>query len=791
MRNRSLLATVPFTLLLLTACGCKRSATFDTPPAHVQAKSNGPVAATPPPAANTPTAAPLPPALVDAGGLRPLFAGLDARRHFDASKWAEAARGFTAWIDAHPGRKDLHRARFLRHFSEHRAGLYRSALSGLAALAESGGLLADHERLWAAEAATLAKEPARVVELLDGIVDPRFVRRDRVLVLRARAFASMGQTDKATATWRELLHWIKEPGSDVLLEAGVALAAAGDVKRAADALRSIRVRFPGSRAETAAVDHLGRLPDGHAALSRAERLRRMSAARRMHRREIALAEAATIKAQRRVGSSDWCAAALTEARVVESFFNRRPEAMRLYGQAVKRCPKTPAWAKLWYRAGRRQNSSGTASEARALFGMVLKYAPKTTLVDDALRWQARIERHAGRHAQADALLRQAINHGGDMGEYASWDLVWHHYKSRRFAKAAAAAQVALDAKRKPSRAYNGGRLRYWLGRAEARRGRKGRAKAIAAWAQVVREHPLTWYGWLARLRLKAIAPKLAESAWREAQRQRKVPALLAANAGLLSDRHLLAGIELMRLGLTTSAARELGRVPWKRLAKRGKKEASAEPLMLQALLHHAVGKHNTGTSLASRDRQFARYWPAGENLERWRLAYPRPAGFAQAVDSAAAKSGVDPSFVWSIMRSESRFNPRIQSPVLATGLLQLMLPTGRKMAKHMGEPGPITHQTLKQPALNIRLGVGYMARLLRRVKGQYPLVASGYNAGPHNTNKWLKKRGNMQLDEFVEAIPFRENRRYVKSVLTSTLRYATLYADGAAPKLPLELPAPR
>ncbi len=785
MPTRPLLVAILVLLTMLAACGCKRSVTVEGPVAQIHTASVGQAVAAPSPA--TPTDRALPTSPVNASGLQPLFAGSGARGHFDAARWSDAARAFGAWIDANPGHADLHRARFLRHFSEHRAGLYRPALAGLAALSKEGGLLADHERLWAAEAASLAGEPTQAVALLDAIIDPGFVRRGHVLVLRARAWTAIGDTQRATATWRELLRWVKKPDSAVLLEAGLALAAVGDTQRAGKTLRGILVRYPGTRAEKTAMDHLARLPAEVAQLSHAERLGRMRSARSRQRREIALAEAARIKADRPAGSADWCAAALVEARVVETFFNRRPDALRLFEEAVRRCPKTAASAKLWYSAGRRQNSSGTPAAARAMFDLVRKHAPKSTLVDDALRWQALIERKVGHHKQADKLLQRAIAHGGDMGEYASWDLVWHHYKARRWDKAIAAAQTALDAGRKPARAYNHGRLRYWLGRAEARRGRKGRAKAMAAWAQVVRQHPLTWYGWLARIRLKAMAPKEAEAAWRDAQRQRKVPGLLAANAELLRDRHLLTAIELMRLGLTTSAARELAAVKWRTLAKNGDGEAR----MLQALMHQAVGHHNTSTALALRDRTFDRFWPAGTNLERWRLAYPRPAGFAAAVAAAAASSDVDPSFVWSIMRSESRFNPNIQSPVLATGLLQLMLPTGQKMARHLGETGPISHETLKQPALNIRLGVGYMARLRSRVDGQYPLVASGYNAGPHNTNKWLKKRGNMELDEFVEAIPFRENRRYVKSVLTSTLRYATLYAGGAAPDLPLELPAPR
>lgn len=757
---------------------------MEQPAAHIQsaASPSGAAASLPTAAAALPAAATAA-AAVPAGptGLRPLFAGTDARRHFDATRWREAAAAFAAWIDAHPGDPDLHRARFLRHFSEHRAGLYGSAMVGLASLAKAGGPLADHERLWAAEAASLGKQPAQAIALLSAIGSD-FVRADRAQVLLAQAHTALGDGAAALAAWRELLTRGKDLDSGVLNEAGAALAAARDVDRAATALREVRARFPGSNAETTAERLLATLPAAQRELTAGEHLQRMDTARRQQRRPIALAEAAHIKATHAPGSAPWCRAATVEARVVETFFNRRPEAMALYTDAVKRCPKTAAWAKLWYRAGIRQNSTGTGAAALATFQLIEDKAPRSTLVDDAVRWQALIHRQAGRDKKADALLNKVIGLGGDMGEYASWDLLWHHYQARRWVKAAEVARVAMAARRVPGRVYNRGRLGYWLGRAEARRGKKGRQAAMDAWADVVREHPLTWYGWLARLRLQAMAPKVAAQAWQDARSERPVGELLAANTELLSDRHLLAGVELMRLGLTTSAAQELAAVPFRRFAKKG------EPKMIQALLYHAVGQHNRGTALAMGDHEYDTWWPAGPNLERWLLSYPRPPAFSAAVAETARVSGVDPSFIWAIMRSESRFNPRIQSPVLATGLLQLMLPTGRKMASDLGLQETVNHETLKQPTLNIRLGVGYMKLLLGRLGGHYALVASGYNAGPHNTRKWLKKRKSWELDEFVEAIPFRENRRYVKGVLTSALRYGVLYADGAAPDLPLRLP---
>lgn len=773
-RNFSVLA-----LGVVALFGCRRTSAEDLPAAHLQGAVTPAVAAavSPPAAATALTAHGSPGAT---GPLAPFFDGLPARAAFDAGRHAEAADGFEAWIQAQPDHPDAHRARFLWHFSQHRAGRHLDAADGLEKLAAEGGLLADHERLWAAEAALAGGAARRALDLLAGIDETGFVRRERLWVLRAQAARVAGDKDTELGAWRALVRQADRRTGDVLLQAAIALDEAGDAAEAARLLRMIQVRFPGSRTEAKAVAALSHLPDDLRRLSIAEVGKRADLASRQHAREEALQSAAEVLSRAPKGSPAWCDAALIRARVTETFFKRRPEAVRFYDEAVAGCPITAASAPLWFRAALRHNNSGSAKRAMELFGRVRKHAPKSTLVDDAVRWQARIERTAGRHRKANAALSEVIDLQGDMVQYAAWDLVWYHYGRRDWAKAAAVAKAALDRGDGTAHLYNQGRFGYWLAMAESKRGAKGRKRAIAAWAEVVRAHPLTWYGWLSRRRLEAVAPKVAAQAWAASKKLRRVEDLLASSAALTGDPHVRAGIELMRLGLTSSSAAELRAVPWQQLSSNS---GAAEPAMFQALLHHSVGNHSRATSLASSDRSFDAFWPEGENLQRWQLAYPRPAAYRKRVDAEARRQGIPAAFVWAIMRSESRFNPEIQSPVLATGLLQLMVPTGQKMASRLQVPGQIDHSRLKDPELNIQLGVGYMGVLAGQLANHLPLVASGYNAGPHNTEKWLKAKPSMQLDAFVEDIPFRENRRYVKSVMTSAVRYAFLYDDGRVPDL--------
>ena len=66
--------------------------------------------------------------------------------------------------------------------------------------------------------------------------------------------------------------------------------------------------------------------------------------------------------------------------------------------------------------------------------------------------------------------------------------------------------------------------------------------------------------------------------------------------------------------------------------------------------------------------------------------------------------------------------------------------------------------------------------LLERYEGAYPLAIASYNGGPFNVSGWLDGTGaDMPMDAWVEHIPFRETRDYVKNVLSNTVYYAALF----------------
>ena len=165
--------------------------------------------------------------------------------------------------------------------------------------------------------------------------------------------------------------------------------------------------------------------------------------------------------------------------------------------------------------------------------------------------------------------------------------------------------------------------------------------------------------------------------------------------------------------------------------------------------------------------------PIGKAL--WRFVYPR------AYESNVLASGklfhVPPEFVWSIMKAETNFRADAMSPVGARGLMQVMTHTGRKVAHMIGKE--IEGPDLLKPEVSVEIGTRYLMRNLKKFDNNIALAAAAYNGGPHRVHKWLHQFGKLEMDEFIEHIPFTETRNYVKKVTRYFTLYNLIYNDNA------------
>jgi soluble lytic murein transglycosylase-like protein len=195
------------------------------------------------------------------------------------------------------------------------------------------------------------------------------------------------------------------------------------------------------------------------------------------------------------------------------------------------------------------------------------------------------------------------------------------------------------------------------------------------------------------------------------------------------------------------------------------------------LLDKAGAVHLSHNILRRQLTSFRKVSPVGSARKAWTTAYPRP--LRKLMDRSSRAAGIPSDLARSITREESGFNPGIESSANAIGLMQLILPT----AKAMGErkDGRVTRSRLRQPDLNVQLGTRYLGRVLQRSGAVPQLVPAGYNAGTGALKRWLKQRGQLPLDLFVELIPYEEARGYTKRVNQSWAIYRHLYGKDKDP----------
>ena len=153
--------------------------------------------------------------------------------------------------------------------------------------------------------------------------------------------------------------------------------------------------------------------------------------------------------------------------------------------------------------------------------------------------------------------------------------------------------------------------------------------------------------------------------------------------------------------------------------------------------------------------------------------FPMP--FRVGVLAQAREIGLDPAFVYGLIRHESRFVMDARSNVGASGLMQVMPATAKWTARKMGLANFQVSQ-LNQMDTNIAIGTGYLKLLLDDFGGSMPLATAAYNAGPSRSRAWRGASGGPVMEGAIwaENVPFNETRDYVKKVIANTTSYAAL-----------------
>lgn len=414
------------------------------------------------------------------------------------------------------------------------------------------------------------------------------------------------------------------------------------------------------------------------------------------------------------------------------------------------------------RALGRADDAGAAAAWEAYLG---RY-PEGAFAEDARFFRAFLDYERGRFAEAAAGFG-AIAAGRWTGE-ARWYHAWSLFLARD-PRAAAALDAAAAVERPGSEP--GRRAAYWAARAREAR---DPAEARRRYAALLAEAPFDWYGMLVRRRHPALARSVAPP---QVPPERPAPPLPKALRDEVDEVRLLA-----RAGLGEFARRALARLD------PALRKARAFGL-LRELARAAGDWRRLAAVTEGRHDDLLRGVPGAGDVRVWRDAYPTP--WEDAVGAAAKEAGIPPSLVTAFIRQESAFDPDAVSGAHAVGLMQLLPKTALRIVGERGRPASPPPPDLFRPEVNVELGAWYVGALSKRFGGQVPLVAAAYNAGPSSVLGWFRGRPTAPTDEFVESIPFKETRRYVRHLLRHFVTYRItrerVGADVALQALPLEL----
>jgi soluble lytic murein transglycosylase len=159
--------------------------------------------------------------------------------------------------------------------------------------------------------------------------------------------------------------------------------------------------------------------------------------------------------------------------------------------------------------------------------------------------------------------------------------------------------------------------------------------------------------------------------------------------------------------------------------------------------------------------------------EMLELLYPAP--YRDALLEYAPPRNVDPRFILSIARQESRFRPEVKSVAAARGLLQFISSTANETATQLGKKD-FPQDDLYNPRIAILFGSQYMGNLFKMFPAMPQAVAASYNSGEDNVARWVARARSQDPDRYVAEVGLAQTKDYVYKVLANFRTYQMLYS---------------
>jgi peptidoglycan lytic transglycosylase len=659
----------------------------------------------------------------------------------------------------------------LAHFLRARIKLNAKDFPGAAALLDTKLIaqqtsIADHALFLRADALDQAGRTAEARAVFQQLIQeyPNSLRAREAALRAADLLTKSGSTAAVPLLLKDLA---KNDDPAALLATAKAYEQTSNTTRALAAYRRLYFFAPDSAESAdaaAAITKLGSTPSPANTEEAIERANRLYAAKKFNDALTAFTDAfakfpatATTENQLRRGIAAYSARKTTDA--VSALTTVPASAGETRAEALFYLAETYARAKQW------EQARGTVEELRRTF-------PSSSFTPKAFVAVGQIAKDAKNDVDANYFFRAAVNGFPSAIEVAQaqFDLAWDEHDKRNFAESSRMLTEHL-AYYADKNTDNRGRAGYWAARDSERAGKLAEARAL--YEAVLGRYDANWYGYLAKQRLDVLsrtAPAKtfpADSIVARAIANLQTVTVAQETASPDADTRIVKADELSNIGFDELALKEL--------AKAGENSADSPKVNLAIAKIYRSNDDNV-RALNTLRRSFPDYSqmkPAEMTREQWDVFYPL--AYWDIIVQESRARGLDPYQVAGLIRQETIFTARARSSAAAYGLMQVLVPTGRLTAKKYGVSREVTAESLYEPRLNIQLGTAYLRDQIDKF-GRIEYVAAAYNAGPLRAAQW-KTSLPADIDEWAEAVPFKETRGYVQGVVRNRLQYLRLYDD--------------
>lgn len=188
-----------------------------------------------------------------------------------------------------------------------------------------------------------------------------------------------------------------------------------------------------------------------------------------------------------------------------------------------------------------------------------------------------------------------------------------------------------------------------------------------------------------------------------------------------------------------------------------KSQLDGEGRLAAAKLSNTLGWYDRAIFMLAEEKMF------NDVALRFPLAYEK------SINQLSSRNKIEPAWTYAIARRESSFMSDANSGAGAIGLMQVLPTTAKYVAKK-----DISRRQLFNPKTNINYGTKYLHYLMNKADGNTVVATAAYNAGIHRVKKWLPKNEGLAADIWIETIPYKETRDYVKAVMAYKQIYTYL-----------------